>query len=55
MDHIAEEGRQVVVPGIPGPFLPSDDLRAYAYEGDSSPPGSLSSTVSGKVEEITEI
>lgn len=26
----------------------TDDLRAYAYEGDGSPAGSLASTVSGQ-------
>ncbi|XP_037795101.1 neural-cadherin-like [Penaeus monodon] len=50
-----QEGSQAVVPGIPEPFLPPDDLRAYAYEGESSPPGSLSSTVSGLQEEINNI
>ncbi|ROT64422.1 putative neural-cadherin [Penaeus vannamei] len=29
------------------PLLPQDDLRAYAYEGDGSPSGSLTSTVLG--------
>lgn len=29
------------------PLLAQDDLRAYAYEGDGSPSGSLSSTVLG--------
>lgn len=33
----------------PNPLLPRDDLRAYAYEGDGSSSGSLSSaTSSGK-------
>ncbi|XP_069186784.1 putative neural-cadherin 2 [Procambarus clarkii] len=29
------------------PLIPQDDLRAYAYEGDGSPSGSLTSTVLG--------
>lgn len=30
------------------PDLPRDDLRAYAYEGDGSSSGSLTSTISGR-------
>lgn len=41
-------GRQAIVPSTPGSFSAPDDLRAYAYEGECSPSGSLSSTVSGK-------
>ena len=33
--------------GTAQPLLAQDDLRAYAYEGDGSPSGSLSSTVLG--------
>lgn len=47
-------GRQVVLyAGVGGgersslSFLTHDDLRAYAYEGDASPSGSLTSTVMG--------
>lgn len=47
-------GRQVVLCAAGGngdrsslSFLAHDDLRAYAYEGDASPSGSLTSTVMG--------
>lgn len=30
-------------------FLPKDDLRAYAYEGDGSSSGSLTSAISGEL------
>ena len=33
----------------PTPDLPRDDLRAYAYEGDGSSSGSLTSTISGEL------
>lgn len=41
----------VILPGgvaiiTPNPILPRDDLRAYAYEGDGSSSGSLSSATS---------
>ena len=32
----------------PTPDLSRDDLRAYAYEGDGSSSGSLTSTISGQ-------
>ncbi|XP_063878026.1 putative neural-cadherin 2 isoform X1 [Scylla paramamosain] len=39
----AVAARQTSVPEV---FLPEEDLRAYAYEGSSSPSGSLTSTLS---------
>ncbi|XP_068245433.1 putative neural-cadherin 2 [Palaemon carinicauda] len=46
----------VVVSGMSPtqPLMPQDDLRAYAYEGDGSPSGSLSSTVLGLRRESIE-
>ncbi|XP_042242201.1 neural-cadherin-like isoform X1 [Homarus americanus] len=38
---------RVAIGGTPEPLLPRDDLRAYAYEGDGSSAGSLSSAISG--------
>lgn len=35
--------------------LAQDDLRAYAYEGEGSPSGSFTSTISGKLEMVTFI
>ncbi|KAK4295368.1 hypothetical protein Pmani_032058, partial [Petrolisthes manimaculis] len=54
--------QQMVVEGAGGkstagstqPLPAQDDLRAYAYEGDSSPSGSLSSTVLGLQAESVE-
>ncbi|XP_047498493.1 uncharacterized protein LOC125045331 [Penaeus chinensis] len=44
----------VAVVGTPcEPLLPGEDLRAYAYEGDGSSAGSLSSTISGLRKEVT--
>ncbi|XP_037789217.1 uncharacterized protein LOC119584599 [Penaeus monodon] len=43
----------VAVVGTPcEPLLPGEDLRAYAYEGDGSSAGSLSSTISGLRKEV---
>nr|XP_045586246.1 neural-cadherin-like [Procambarus clarkii] len=38
----------------PEPLLPQDDLRAYAYEGDGSSAGSLSSAISGLKAELDD-
>ncbi|XP_071534252.1 neural-cadherin-like [Panulirus ornatus] len=44
------------LPDLPagGPLLPRDDLRAYAYEGEGSSAGSLTSAISGLRAEVDE-